>query len=182
MPLLRWMASLWLVVGLTCTPVMAQDIGNADRAAIAGQIEAFDAIMKAGRMADSLDFVPPRLLRAIAGTVGLPEAEFKAMVGASIADAIKGATFVSFGMDMAAAVVGITPDRSRSYMLIPTESVIALPQVGRLLSKTSTLALKDEDQWYLVRVDNAAQIVILKDVYPEFARVEFPTGSTAAID
>lgn len=172
----------WLLAGSIGIQVHAQEIAPADRTAIESRIAAFDAAMKAGEMARSIDFIPPRLLRTMADKVGLPEAKLKDMVAAQAAAAVDGMTFLSFGMDLSAAKIVATPDKSRTYMLIPTQSVIAIPDAGKMQSKTSTLALKDEGQWFLVRIDNAQQVALLRSAYPEFSGVDFPSGSTAIID
>jgi hypothetical protein len=118
----------------------------------------------------------------MADKVGLPEDKLKAMVTAQAVAAVDGMTFLSFGMDMKAAQVAMTPDKSRTYMLIPTQSVIAIPDAGKMQSKTQTLAIKDDGQWYLVRIDDAQQVALLRGAYPEFSGVDFPSGSTAIID
>ncbi|MEC3910543.1 hypothetical protein U5A82_08610 [Sphingobium sp. CR2-8] len=172
----------WLLVGSIGIQARAQEIAPADRSVIESRIADFDAAMKAGRVAQSVDFIPPRLLRVMAEKVGLPEGKLKEMVAAQAFAAVDGMTFLSFGMDMSAAKVATTPDRSRTYMLIPTQSVIAIPDAGKIQSKTSTLALKDDGQWFLVRIDNAQQVALLRAAYPEFTGVDFPSGSTAIID
>ena len=48
---------------------------------------------------------------------------------------------------------------------------------GKYRSTTKTLGLHEGDVWYLVRIDDAQQVAILKEVYPAFADVEFPTGT-----
>jgi len=172
----------WLLVGSIGLQAHAQQIAPADRAVIESRIAAFDAAMKAGRIEQSIDFIPLRLLRVMAQKVGLPEAQLKAMVAAQAAAAVDGMIFLSFGMDLPAAKVATTPDKSRTYMLIPTQSVIAIPNAGKMQSKTSTLALKDEGQWFLIRIDNAQQVTLLRSAYPEFSGVDFPSGSTAIVD
>ena len=162
--------------------VSAPSIGAADRAAIAARIADFDAMMRQGRIADSIDFLPPRLLRMIAQRFGVPDADVKAMIGAQMADAVADVRFLSFGMDMQAARVAATPDRQRAYMLIPTHSMIAVPDVGTLRSQTSTLALQDDGLWYLVRLDSPQQAALLRAAYPEFTGVDFPSGSSTMVD
>jgi len=46
---------------------------------------------------------------------------------------------------------------------------------------SQTLGLLDGDTWYLVRIDDAAMAAIIKDVYPEFADVEFPAGTVEPV-
>lgn len=157
-------------------------IGEADRAVIAVRVADFGAMMQEGRIADSLDVIPPRLLRSIAQRFGVPETDVKAMVGPQMANAVAGVRFLSFAMDMQAATVATTPGRRRAYMLIPTESQIAIPDLGTLRSQTSTLALQDEGKWYLIRIDSAQQVALLRAAYPEFTGVDFPSGSSTMVD
>jgi hypothetical protein len=53
---------------------------------------------------------------------------------------------------------------------------------GRMRAKSETLALLDEGQWYLVRVNDLQQVAILRQVYPEFAAVEFSGGTMEAVE
>ncbi|WP_156397312.1 MULTISPECIES: hypothetical protein [unclassified Sphingomonas] len=181
--MLRFAACLLLVAGPAAwTPVVAQEISQADRAMIEARIAAFDAVIKAGRIGEVVDFLPPRLLHSMAGEAGLTEAELRPHIAAQMAEVFKVVKIVSFAMDIADASVATTPDGRRSYMLIPTEIVMELPDARRLRSRSSTIALKDDGQWYIVRIDNARQVIMLRDIYPEFAGVDFPAGSTAAVD
>lgn len=179
----RFAAGLLLMaVPAVWAPAVAQDVSQADRATLEARIAAFDAVVKAGRIGETVDFLPPRLLQSLMAQAGLPEAEFRLAMAAQMAEVFKVVKIVSFGMDMTAAAVATTPDGRRSYMLIPTETVMELPDAGRLRSRSNTIALKDDGQWYVVRVDNEQQILRLRDVYPEFAGVDFPPGSMAAVD
>ena len=107
-------------------------------------------------------------------------ADIKLAMQAQAADAFKVIKLISFGMDLRAATTGTTADHSRGYMPIPTNTLMELPDGRRLASKSTTLALKDAGQWYLVRIDTAGQIVLLREAYPEFVGVDFPSGSTSA--
>jgi hypothetical protein len=95
---------------------------------------------------------------------------------------MKTVKMLSFGMDMQKAIVATTPNGARDYMLIPTETLMQIPDGQKLHARSSTVALKDDGQWYVVRIDNAQQIVMLRQVYPEFAGVDFPSGSMAAVE
>ncbi len=164
------------------TPVAAQEISQADRATLETRIAAFDTVMKQGRMGDTLDFIPPRLLDAIAKKFGVPASDFKASFSAQIAQMMKDVKFVSFGMDLSAGTAGLTPDKRRTYMLIPTETVVEAPGKGRFRSKTNTLAIREGGVWYLIRIDSPDQVVLLRETYPEFTAVEFPSGSMTPVE
>lgn len=171
---LRFAACLLAVSPVAWVPVAAQEITQMDRAALEARIAAFDSVVNGGRIGETVDFLPPRLISMIAEKVGMPEPAFRAMMVTQMAELLKVATFVSFGMNIDAATTATTPGGRRTYMLIPTESVFDIADAGRMRAKSSTVALKDDGQWYLVRIDNAQQIVMLRNAYPEFAGVDFP--------
>ncbi|UYY57122.1 hypothetical protein [Sphingomonas sp. S2-65] len=166
------------LAGIPSPPVAAQSITQTDHAAIQSRISAFDKMMREGRTDDSLDFVPPRLLGVIAKKFGLSPADVKPSFRQQVAEAMKHVKIVSFRMTLSSATAGVTPNKRRNYMLIPTETVVEVPGAGRILSKSSTLALQENGSWYLVRIDEAEQVLVLRETYPEFAGVEFPRGST----
>ena len=180
--MIRLAAGLFLALaGTAWTPVAAQSISPADRTMIQQRITAFDTMMKEGRTGDSLDFVQPHLLDTIAKKASITAADVRASLTTQIAQAMKDVKILSFRMLLSAGTAASTPDKSRTYMLIPTETVLELPGGGRFLSKTQTLALEDRDIWYLMRIDDAKQVLLLRETYPEFEGVAFPVGSTTAL-
>jgi hypothetical protein len=77
-------------------------------------------------------------------------------------------------MDLAGAETHVSGDRT--WLLIPTWTEMTVEGAGRVRFETRTLALEDDGEWYLVRVEDAPQAAMLREVYPEFAEVEFPAG------
>ena len=166
----------------TLQPASAQAIAQTDRDEIAARVAAFDATMRKGDLAAVLDFIPPRLLRALAERAQVSESQLKAKAAAGVAEVFKTIKLVSFSMDVQEAIVGSTPQQARKYMLIPTQTLMELPDGRRLQTKSSTLALNDDGRWYLVRTDNPAQVVVLQEIYPDFIGIEFPSGATSLVD
>ena len=105
----------------------------------------------------------------------MPEVDLKAATREMVATEMQGVTFVSIDTDLGSAAPLRTPDGSRTYLLIPTIFVMDIPGAGRIRSTTSTLALKDGGEWYLIRIDEQNQVV-LKELWPEFAPVQFPVA------
>lgn len=94
---------------------------------------------------------------------------------------MKTVTFVSFSMDLEAATIATLPSGT-PYALIPTETVMDLgANGGKMRATASTLGLLDGDTWYLVRTEDGQQVQMLKEIYPEFADVEFPKGAMEAV-
>lgn len=172
----RLFAALGLVLALTL-PVFAQELDDAQRAALVARIESFDAAMKASDMSGVLGVVPPKMLEKIAAANSVTVEQLIAATQDQINEALKSMTIVSFGMDLEAAQFVALADGT-PYALIPTETLMDLGEAGgKYRAKSSTLGLLDGETWYLVRVEDPQQVALLKEVYPGFADVVFPTGS-----
>ena len=174
--LTRLFAALGLVLALTL-PVFAQELDDAQRAALVARIESFDAAMKASDMSGVLGVVPPKMLEKIAAANSVTVEQLIAATQDQINEALKSMTIVSFGMDLEAAQFVALADGT-PYALIPTETLMDLGEAGgKYRAKSSTLGLLDGETWYMVRVEDPQQVALLKEVYPGFADVVFPTGS-----
>lgn len=172
----RLFAALGLVLALTL-PVFAQELDDAQKAALAARIESFDAAMKASDMSGVLGVVPPKMLEKIAAANSVTVEQLIAATQDQINEALKSMTIVSFGMDLEAAQYVALADGT-PYALIPTETLMDLGEAGgKYRAKSSTLGLLDGETWYLVRIEDPQQVALLKEVYPGFADVVFPTGS-----
>ena len=171
----RLFAALGLVLALTL-PVFAQELDDAQRAALVARIESFDAAMKASDMSGVLGVVPPKMLEKIAAANSVTVEQLIAATQDQINEALKSMTIVSFGMDLEAAQFVALADGT-PYALIPTETLMDLGEGGKYRAKSSTLGLLDGETWYLVRIEDPQQVALLKEVYPGFADVAFPTGS-----
>lgn len=169
--ILAAVAALALSVG-----VQARSLEDKEKASLAATVTEFNSAMAAKNFDRLAETVPPKILASLGAKAQVPVEDVrKAMM-----DVIK-MTFAqvivdSFSMDFAGAEYKVLANGT-PYALIPTETVILVPEQGKVSNKSHSLALLDEGKWYLVRVSEAAQLMILKDVYPEFAGVEFPQGS-----
>ena len=65
--------------------------------------------------------------------------------------------------------------------MIPTRTVVQTPGGTKLQSNTQTLTLEDGGKWYLIRIEDAGQIDLMRSVYPDFKGVTFPKGRAKAI-
>lgn len=165
------------VVAALATPVLAAEFTAEQLEGLAARIESFDAAMKASDMSQVMDVVPPKVLDKIAANFNVTTEQLIEATQQQMDQVMKDVEIVSFGMDLKAAEFLETADGT-PYALIPTETVMDMGEAGgKLKASTSTLGLFDEETWYLVRVEDAQQVAILKEVYPAFADVEFPTGS-----
>lgn len=172
----RLFAAAAVVVALTA-PVFAAEFTDEQLEGLAARIESFDAAMKASDMSQVMDVVPPKVLDKIAANFNVTTEQLIEATQQQMDQVMKDVEIVSFGMDLETAEFLETADGT-PYALIPTETVIDRGEAGgKVKASSSTLGLFDEETWYLVRVEDAQQVAILKEVYPAFADVEFPTGS-----
>jgi hypothetical protein len=172
----RFIAAVAVVASLA-TPVFAAEFTDDQLEGLAARIESFDAAMKASDMSLVMDVVPPKVLEKIAASFNVTTEQLIEATQQQMDQVMKDVEIVSFGMDLEAAEFLETADGT-PYALIPTETVMDMGEAGgKIKASSSTLGLFDEDTWYLVRVEDAQQVAILKEVYPAFVDVEFPTGS-----
>ena len=172
----RIAATFALAFALTA-PALAE-ITDAQRQVLADRIASFDAAMRANNLTSIMTAVPPKVLDSIATQYKVTNEQLLQAMQQQFDEAMKTVTLVSFGMDLEAAEFVTLPDGTE-YALIPTETVMDLGAAagGKMRASSTTLGLLDGETWYLVRVEDPQQVAILKQVYPGFADVTFPTGS-----
>ncbi len=158
------------------SPAMAQELTPEASARIEQRLADFNAVMTRMDMGATFDFVPPKLKVKIAETFGVKPDDLKTAMADVMAEALKTVKFESFNMDFASATIATTSDGSRTYALIPTETIMAVEGAGKFRATSQTLAMDEDGEWYLVRVDDPNQSNLIKQVYPEFADVDFPLG------
>lgn len=156
----------------------ARDLTAAETTSLTETVAAFDAAMRANDYNKVAETIPPRILKHIASGAGMDVETLRPMIVQQMTAALSSVKINSFGMDVANAIHKQTP-KGEPYSLIPTQTEI-VTDTGTTLVKSHTLALLDEGRWYLLRVEDPNQLQILRQVYPDFAGEEFPTGSMEA--
>ncbi|MGL5010648.1 MAG: hypothetical protein ACRC6I_12260 [Paracoccaceae bacterium] len=171
-----------LALTLAAAPAFAGPIADADRAAVTERVDAFNTAFLGGDMAAVFDFMPPKIISSIATQSGMTEEALMAAMKEQIDMAMAMVTIDSFGMDMETASAETTPDGSRTYVLIPTFTEMTVEGAGKMRADGETLAFEDEGKWYLVRVDDPAQVQLLTAVYPEFTGVTFTPAAITPME
>ncbi|HYC97810.1 hypothetical protein [Brevundimonas sp.] len=174
-------AAMICAVWMLGSPALAQKVTAGDRALIEARIDILDRALASGDFAASLDVTPPALRAALASRLGVTEAEMRTLLAEAMAPMMADVTFVSYKMDVPGAAIHTTPTGGRPYLMIPTTTVMDVKDVGRIRVRTETLAIEEAGDWYLIRVQEAAQVTILREVYPEFADVQFAEGVTERV-
>ena len=165
-------------------PAMAQRIYSPSEAmqsseyfALVARIDSFNAAMKTNDMATIMGVIPPKVLDQIAAQFNVTIDQLVEAGQQQLDAAMQSVKLISFSMDVENGEFYRLADDTL-YGLLPTETVMDLGEAGgKIRAKASTLALLDGETWYLVRVEDAQQVGILKTVYPAFADVTFPVGS-----
>lgn len=151
-----------------------------DRADIAARIAGFERAFVRGDTTEIINVVPPRVITAIAHRGGVSEKVLRREMAKLTRQATAKVKVVSFGMTLDQARFLTTPS-GRPYGLIPTQTIVQTPSGIKLQSNTNTLTLEDGDKWYLIRIDDAQQIDLMREVYPDFKSVSFPKGTSKVI-
>lgn len=172
------LAAVALVAALTA-PLAAREATDAEKQQLTETVSAFDAATIANDIETVVKTIPPKVLAAMASQFGMDVAQLEAAVIEQSKIALAAVTLVSFKMDLDAASFAEGSD-GEPYALIPTETVMEV-NGGKVRAASDTLAILDEGTWYLVRIDDPAQVQILKQVYPGLAEAEFKPGTMEAV-
>ena len=151
-----------------------------DRADIAARIAGFERAFLSGNTTEIVNVVPPRMIAAIATDAGVSEDLLRTEMAKLTREAARDVEVVSFGMSLDSAEFLTTPT-GRVYGLIPTQTVVRTPGGAQLQSSNQTLTLEDGGIWYLIRIDDARQIDLMRQLYPDFKDVNFPEGTSKVI-
>ena len=161
---------------------LARQLDDKERAALAAAVASFEAAIREGDFAHVARTVPPKIIGAIARRSGAtPDQIVPLMIKLMQQVSQRGDTKIeSFGMDLGTADHKELAS-GEPYVLIPTQTIIAIGGL-RVRERSHTLALLDEGRWYLLRIGDARQLEILREVYPEFTGVALPSGTTETLN
>ena len=171
-----------VVAALLSSPVArARPLDTKEKVALAATVQEFDTAMRGDDYERIIQTVPPKVISSIAKKAGTTVEELNHLMVEQMKTVLKDAKIKSFAMDPESAEYKELSSGA-PYALIPTTTVIALPDNKRFKEKSHTLALLDDGKWFLLRVSDASQLLIMREVYPEFSGVEFPSGSMEVLN
>ena len=176
-------AVLALVFVLVASAAWGRPLTDQEKAALAATVESYEAAVREGNYARMTQTMPPKVIAAIARRAGASPDQVVAELIREVQEVLQrgDVKIESFRFDLGR---GEHKELSSGapYVVIPTETILAVRGGRRVREKSLTLALLDEGQWYLLRMNDARQLQILREAYPEFAGVEFPLGSTEILN
>ncbi len=158
----------------------ARDVTDAEKAELGSEIDRFDAALTQSDFKSVSNTIPPKVLDAIASKAGITRKQLNAALTTQMQMALASVKLTEFEMDRDATEYSQTADGT-PYALVPTRTLIEA-QGKKMETRSYTLGLIDGERWYLLRVNDAQQLLILREVYPAFAKVEFPNGSTKVVE
>jgi hypothetical protein len=175
----------WLTLAafaLACvSQAMARTASEAEKAALVKTVDEFNAAMKAADYEKVISHsLPDPMLNFLAGKANIAPHALRQQMVALTSQVMASAPIESYGMDLAAAqhreLGNGTP-----YVLIPTKTVVKINDKQSAASSSHTLALMDGGRWYLIRISELQQLLILQEVYPDFNGVQFPQDAMEII-
>lgn len=165
---------------LTLVPGAAfgQQVTPDDRDRIDARIGQLSDHVSSGDIGATLDIIPPRLKAVLLDETGIVETDLKREMNQVWANLLseEGLTLVDFNLALDEAAERVTPTGHRAYLTIPTETRLEIEDTGSFRILTQTLAMEDEGDWYLIRMDKPEQTELLARAYPEFEGVAFPAS------
>jgi hypothetical protein len=165
-----------LAQSLSPAAAYARALDEKEKASLAVTLASFDADIREQHFDRVFATVPPRVMAAIAKKNNISVEKLKPAFVGMMTATMKAVKIESFSLDLANADYRELPSGA-PFALIPTKTVIDAGVKGRISEKTFSLAIQDDGKWYILRVNDVAHLMILRDVYPEFAGVELPSGS-----
>jgi hypothetical protein len=170
-----------LALLLATAPALARPLTEAETSALAATVETFDAAMRSEDYATVAKTIPPRIMAYIAKQAGVEVDALREVIITQMKAALADVKLLSFGIDLANAKHRELPN-GEPYVLLPTETKMDAGAGGKFIAKADTLALLDDGVWYLLRVSETQQVTIMRQVYPEFAGIEFSPGTMEPLE
>ena len=150
------------------------------RAAVADEVSAFNEAFAAGNLSEVMMSIPPKVMDGMAEQAGVPVDEFRAMMVQQVEAMMVDVTVDSFEMDLDAATWVEAPS-GEPYALIPTVTEMTMSDQS-MRGETQTLAFEADGEIWLTRIENAEQLALLTEAYPELEGIEVPEGSVVPVD
>lgn len=166
---------------LSITSVQARDVTEAEKAALVERAVNYQQAFIDKDYEAILDGSSPRFYAHIAEQAGVTVPELRAFLIQQSKTVMATATIEAHELDLENTQY-LQTKSGAPYALIPTRVVLNIPEKGRLEITRETLALLDEDKWWLMRINDASQVSILQQVYPSFENITFKRSETRSLD
>ena len=165
------------LISLSFGGVSAKDAGPP---ALLKTVATFEKAMGADDFGTVIDMVPQKVFAQMAKELKVTPEKLASLVADQMKTVLDDVTIIAFGMDTTDAEIAETKN-GIAYTFLPTRTVVEVKET-KVETNSHTLALRDDETWSLVRIDDAAQLRVLRTVYPGFTEVDFPRGTTKLLN
>ena len=159
----------------------ARDVTDAEKAALADRVAAYQQAFTDKDYEAILDGSSPRFYDHVAGQAGATVPELRAFLIEQTKKVMASATIEAHEMDLEQTQY-LKTKYDTPYALIPTRVVLNIPDKGRFEITRETLAIIDDDKWWLMRITNTGQVSTLQQVYPSLSNITFKQSETRRLD
>lgn len=165
-----------LLFALALTPIaQAAALSAEQETGLAQRIDSFEAALMATDMAAAIAVVPPKVVEHVAAKHNVTVAEVVSAGQAQLERTFGQAKLLAVELAYEPERLVILPEQL-AFVTLPTRLKVDLGANGGIITATSqTLGLLDGDTWYLVSLDNAEQVDVLRQLYPALAEIDFNT-------
>ena len=153
---------------------------DTDRAALLDTVETFKGAMGKGDFDTVMSMVPEKVFGQMADELEVTPERLTSLVVEQMKVVLADVQILEFDMQTADFEIEET-SQGVAYVFLPTRTVVEV-QGSKVETKSHTLALRDGEEWRLVRVEDTAQLGVLRDVYPGFSEIEFPPGTVKLLN
>jgi hypothetical protein len=160
--------------------VHAQTFKSDELAALEGTVKQFEADMSALDMQGILKIMPPKIWAFIRDRAKITDEQLFEAISKVMKETLATVKITKFTMASDAATTAQLSDGTM-YVLIPTETHMRITEGETYIVKSQTLAILEDGQWYLVRINDPQQRQILGTVYPSFQGVAFPEEQSETV-
>jgi len=157
----------------------AREPTEVERQNLVAAVGKFDTAMRGSDLEAIPDSMPPKLFEHIARLGNVSTQQLRSSMVEQMKALFETTQIEAFSMNVDQAEFLELPG-GEPYALIPTETLINT-KTQKVLARGKTLGLLENDNWYLVRIDQPQQVKILREIYPVFEAISLPTGTMEVV-
>jgi hypothetical protein len=168
------------ILAAPIAPTFAKDFAVAEISELKTVVSSFETAVRTNDMKSMLSVMPPKVWAYFKEKSKLEDDKLIQTISEAMAKVMAEIKLIDVEMDVSAATTHDLSDGT-SYMLIPSVVKMEVKDYGKVASISQTLALREDGKWYLMRISDPQQKIVLGLVYPAFKGVELPTDTTEDI-
>lgn len=137
---------------------------------LATTIKDYESALKGNDVDKILTTLPPQLFQQLAKQAHIDESQIHQLVKDQLKQMTSTVTLDEIKIDFAHKRSGELDDGS-PYYIIPLELAVTNQDNNKMKLESAFIALLYQNQWYLVRGDNAGFLDVMKTAFPGFEKI-----------